>query len=137
MNLWILNLKCRMLNAEWGLRYEVWGIVNLESWILNLKFWIFEFWILNLECWMRLRIFFTISTPYHCISWHPYLPYGKPISHTRQIWVSRKNKVPRIYLSRWAKLVFLLDTRLRDFLTMTIDNDYDQFHGDAEVSALG
>ena len=81
--------------------------------------------------------FFTIFTPYHCISGHPYLPCGKPISHTRQIYVSRKNKVPRIYLSKRAKLVFLLDTRLRDFLTMTIDNDYDHFHGDAEVSALG
>ena len=29
-----------------------------------------------------------------------------------------------------------INTRLRDFLTMTIDNDYDHFHGDAEVSAL-
>ena len=39
-------------------------------------------------------------------------------------------------LSRRAKLVYLLDARLRGFLTMTIDNDYDRFHGDAEVSAI-
>ena len=31
----------------------------------------------------------------------------------------------------------IIDARLRDFLTMTIDNDYDHFHGDAKVSALG
>ena len=31
----------------------------------------------------------------------------------------------------------MLDVRLRDFLTMTTDNDHDRFHGDAEVSALG
>ena len=89
-----------MLNAEWGLRYEVWGkryveSLNFESlnlWILNFESLNFEFWILNAECGI---------------------------------------------LSRRAKLVYLLDARLRDFLTMTIDNDYDRFYGDAEVSALG
>ena len=35
------------------------------------------------------------------------------------------------------KKVYILDTRLRNFLTMTIDNDYDRFHGDAEVLSLG
>ncbi len=29
------------------------------------------------------------------------------------------------------------DTGLQDFLTMTIDHDYDRFHGNAEISALG
>ena len=38
----------------------------------------------------RYAILFAKFTPYPCRSGHPYLPYGKPISHTRQIWVSRR-----------------------------------------------
>ena len=30
-----------------------------------------------------------------------------------------------------------LTSRLRDFLTMTIDHDHDRFHGNAELSAFG
>ena len=36
-------------------------------------------------------------------------------------------------------IVLTRDTGLRDFLTMTIDHDYDydRFHGNAEISAFG
>ena len=91
---------------------EVWGMKYEVRGMMNLKFWIFEFWIFEFwifEFWIfEFWIF--------------------------EFWILNAECG---ILSRRAKLVYLLDARLRDFLTMTIDNDYDRFHGDAEVSALG